>query len=771
MIKKLFLVLVFFVTSIFVRAQIQPIEYPTNTLSEEKIQNILENLRKHGTKDDELQKTDAFLHVRLKQQNDAMVNGTWVEKTILPPPSVQSSPCNNPGFETGNTTGWTFTQGSASGATLPCPTCFTGGAGGVYQVTTVGTAATINSNSGNNTSGNTSGTCQCSNTNTNDCTPQPYNAAGTDRFGGFSVVAPAPLGGTHSLMINNSNCGYLMQRASFSFVVSNANASFTFQYAAVLQDGGHTATESPYFNVYATDLNTNAVVPCSQYSTTATSGNLSGWTVSSTDASVYYKPWQTVTLNFSGALTHTVVMNFEVSDCNAGGHFGYAYIDASCNPLQITKDVPLCPGKAAVLSGPPGMASYSWNPTSATTQSITTSTIGTYTLTTTSANGCPSPALYYTLTQDPNPVPSFTYSNPPCSGALSFTDQSTIAAPDTITHWVWNFGDGTPSVNATSDAAQNHGYTTPGAYTVTLTDTTNAHCVSSYSFVVNAGGGGPVPSFSSNSPSSAPQCLVGNNVVFTNSSTTTGSVTITGYNWDFGDGSTGTSTTASPNTSHSYTASGTYVVTLTVNVTGCASTTTQTVVISPMPTATISAPPVCLGNATVFTSTVTNGSTYMWDYGDGGAPVAGTATPSHTYTAANTYVVTVTVTSAAPASCTGTASTSVVVSPVPTAAFTVAPVCMGTPSVFDATASTPSAGTYNWSFGGAAPNTDVITGVQTDNHTYTSAGTFPVTLLLTVGSCSATATGNAIVNPNATAAISTSSVCLGAATVFTSTIT
>src|ERR1700752_1379609 len=144
MIKKIFLLFVFFMASIFIKAQ-NPIAYTTNTLSEAKIQGILDDMRKNGTKDYEIQKTNTFLHTKLKQQNDAMANGTWQQKTILPPPQVMAG-CVNPGFEDGTTTGWTFVQGTSSGATLPCPTCFGGTAGGVFEVTTAGATSAANSN-------------------------------------------------------------------------------------------------------------------------------------------------------------------------------------------------------------------------------------------------------------------------------------------------------------------------------------------------------------------------------------------------------------------------------------------------------------------------------------------------------------------------------------------------------------------------------------------------------------------------------------------------
>ncbi len=731
--KKVILSFVFFILiSFFAKAQAPLAEHEANILNEEKITNIIENSRKNGTPEWELQKASLSLHRQLKTQQQAILSGTYNQRNNQSNSTmVINGPCNNPGFEDGTNSGWTFANGSNSCCSLPCPTC----------VNTPGTAINTVVNASSTVAG------QCT--------------AGVDIYSGLSVLPPGTLGGTYSLLLNDASAGYKMQQASQTFLVSAANVAFTYEYALVLESGGHPANEQPYFHVNVTDLNTNAVIPCTEYEVNPpTSGTLAGWSQSTANSTVYWKVWTTVALDLQAAMGHNVKIEFTVSDCNQGGHFGYCYINANCNPNSITLTKGLCVGGgAAILTGPPGLSTYNWTgPVTGNSQNLSTSTPGNYTLTTTATGGCPSPSLYYNLTLNPVPTPSFTSSAPPCSGAETFTDASTVTGPSTITNWVWNYGDGTAVVNSTTAATQTHTYNPPGNYTVTLTDTTNNKCVASYSFVVNAGGGGATPVFTSNSPAASPQCLPGNNVVFTNSSTSSGSVTVTGYSWNFGDGSTGTSTTASPNTSHSYTASGTYVVTLTVNVTGCSAVTTQTVVINPVPTATISAPTVCLGNATVFSSTITpaTGNTYNWNFGDGGSSI-NSATPSHTYGTANTFPVTVTVT--ATGGCTVTATTNAIVSTLPTASFTVAPVCQGTASHFDATASTPASGTYNWSFGGAAPNTDVQTGVQTDNHTYSTAATFPVTLLITVGTCSASVTNNAVVNPMPTLGFTTSSEC------------
>ncbi|NYD79162.1 PKD domain-containing protein [Arthrobacter cupressi] len=122
---------------------------------------------------------------------------------------------------------------------------------------------------------------------------------------------------------------------------------------------------------------------------------------------------------------------------------------------------------------------------------------------------------------------------------------------------------------------------------------------------------------------------------------------ISSYAWNFGDGGTGTGVTAQ----HTYAAGGTYNVQLTVtDNTGFTNSVTHAV--------TVTAPPPNQPPVAAFTSTVTNlavafngsGSndpdgtiaSYAWTFGDGGT--AGTVSPNHSYAAAGTYPVTLTVT-------------------------------------------------------------------------------------------------------------------------------
>jgi len=229
-------------------------------------------------------------------------------------------------------------------------------------------------------------------------------------------------------------------------------------------------------------------------------------------------------------------------------------------------------------------------------------------------------------------------------------------------------------------------------------------------------------------------------VQFTSSGSVDPDGFIESYEWNFGDGSPN-SAAANPN--HTYVAGGTFEATLTVTDNGgLTASASRTIVVAPPanvpPIAEISAD--TLGGKTPLTvnfgssgSSDIDGSivSQTWDFGDSSLPETG-ASVAHTFTAAGSYVVTLTVEDNDGA--TGTDSTIV------TVADNIAPVASGTATPnsgkvplfvsFSAAGSTDADGdvvAWSWDFD------DGSTPATTENviHQFTTVGTFDVVLTVT----------------------------------------
>ena len=233
------------------------------------------------------------------------------------------------------------------------------------------------------------------------------------------------------------------------------------------------------------------------------------------------------------------------------------------------------------------------------------------------------------------------FTGSPTSGdtplTVNFTDQST----GDVTAWSWDFGDGATS----SQQNPSHEYTAAGTYTVTLTASnscdSDTRTRTDYITVTEPSGNPPVADFVGD-PTSGDAPLTVN---FTDQS----SNNPTSWSWDFGDG--GTSTVQNP--AHEYTTAGTYTVSLTA--TNADGSDTETKVDYITVTEPVSNPPVAdfVGNPTSGTTPLTvnftdqssnNPTSWSWDFGDGGTSTV--QNPTHEYTIAGTYTVSLTATNA-----------------------------------------------------------------------------------------------------------------------------
>ncbi|MEO6667895.1 MAG: PKD domain-containing protein [Ferruginibacter sp.] len=150
----------------------------------------------------------------------------------------------------------------------------------------------------------------------------------------------------------------------------------------------------------------------------------------------------------------------------------------------------------------------------------------------------------------------YTISNTNNPFEIHFTDAST--SPNTVTSWLWDFGDGSSS----HDQNITHTYTHDGIYHVCLTIHDNQGCTSTYCHEITIQHN-PIAchaqySFHADSTGT---------IHFTN--TTTGTTAHTVYSWNFGDGTSSTS----ENPHHQFDHPGHYTVCLFIqdSTTGCES--------------------------------------------------------------------------------------------------------------------------------------------------------------------------------------------------------
>lgn len=180
----------------------------------------------------------------------------------------------------------------------------------------------------------------------------------TDLFGGFPVVDP--YAGVFSLKLGNDINGAQAEGADYYIHVPSSSSKYSliFRYAVVFEDPNHSPTEQPRFEVKAYDSATGDPIACAQY-TFISSSTLPGFTPSTVQNGVIYKPWASANVDLSAANGKTVVISFSTGDCGLGGHFGYAYVDVACGLFE-TYGIDCLDGNKTTLSAPPGYQSYQW---------------------------------------------------------------------------------------------------------------------------------------------------------------------------------------------------------------------------------------------------------------------------------------------------------------------------------------------------------------------------------------------------------------------------
>jgi gliding motility-associated-like protein len=339
-------------------------------------------------------------------------------------------------------------------------------------------------------------------------------------------------------------------------------------------------------------------------STTTLANSQFGGTWSSSDVAVATIAANGV-VNGLTAGTATITYTYtNASGCTSNASTALVVNALPVATVALSGPTTFCAGGSVTLTAPIGM-NYAWS-TGESTQSITVSTSGNYTVAITNANGCTATSAPVNVTVNALPTVSIA-----AIGATTFCagGSVTLISPLNSTYaYTWNLG--TTQITGASNNTLVASAT--GAYSLTITDVNGCTATSAaIPVTVNAL---PVVVATAGGPTTF---CAGGSVT----STATGA---TSYVWS--NGSTAPSITVS--------SSGTYSVVGTTNE-GCASTSNViSVVVNALPTPSISSTgsTACLG--TTINLTANGGATYSWSNGSTNASIA--------VTAANVYTVTAT---------------------------------------------------------------------------------------------------------------------------------
>ena len=310
-------------------------------------------------------------------QNDGYKYSLFVYNTI-----VQDA-CSNIGFESGNFSNWVNTEGKILEGVLSA-------AYPIYFPNLCNSNSTLSASD-----------------------QHKIMNSSVDAIGGFKKVRPGL--GTKSLLLGDStktfkryntltgikNTGASVEQ---QFMVTPDNSLFTYYYAVVLEASNHDPSQQPTFRIDAVDQDGKRIL-CGEYLVVASDailgftkkGPFDDQTNPSADQTteVLYKDWSPVFIDLTNHIGKSVTIRFTIMDCSDGAHFGYAYIDAVCQKLEITSKYEACNSNKITLYAPPGGKSYKWtikgNTTSIETKDslvVTPTSVTTYQCEIISVAGC-----------------------------------------------------------------------------------------------------------------------------------------------------------------------------------------------------------------------------------------------------------------------------------------------------------------------------------------------------------------------------------------------
>ncbi len=334
----------------------------------------------------------------------------------------------------------------------------------------------------------------------------------TTSYPAASVANGFPCYGDWFIKINDQTPGSGVTRISKTLAVTPNNTIFNCAFMNVLE-GGHCCCNNPGFNLKV-KVSSGCAGPatytsCPQFSASASSSvgcipsgacvnmvNSNSYSVSTIDPNWIYNKWQKSTIDLSSYIGNCVTIELTAFDSPSGTRAGYTYFDAQTSPMEMnvngvicilsvpfTNTISVCGKSTTTLTAPSAAWGYTWTIPGPTTiagvQTITTSVLGSHTLTMGGAGLCSPIVKVINLINTPSPslaVASLTQAN--CTNsinsvALSFNGGTPNSS--TTPNYNVSFNPSTPT--ATIGVSANSGTYTglaTGVNTVIISD--NAGC-------------------------------------------------------------------------------------------------------------------------------------------------------------------------------------------------------------------------------------------------------------------------------------------------------
>ncbi|MBQ0008492.1 MAG: hypothetical protein KBT40_07210, partial [bacterium] len=253
------------------------------------------------------------------------------------------------------------------------------------------------------------------------------------------ALRTVPIGDVMSVRLGNWNNGSEAESVTYTYnVPAGSNLILMMKYAVVFEEPGH--SQPPEFKLEIMNANNQLLDAVCTKANFLCDGTLTqGWhscqAIGSygSPSTIWYKDWTTIGVNLTAYAGQTIKVRLTTFDCNASGHFGYAYYTLDCAQAELT-GMSCGVGESTEIKAPDGF-NYQWinnctGQTVATTQGLPISGTDTCSYTCICSfkeqPSCQFTLTAYTIPRLPESSFSYSLSYSDCQTHITFANNSQV---------------------------------------------------------------------------------------------------------------------------------------------------------------------------------------------------------------------------------------------------------------------------------------------------------------------------------------------------------